>query len=74
VIFVPEANKTKAETSIGVFIGLDPDPAVIDLLEQRRDARADKDFARADSIRDRLAEMGYAIKDAPGGRVEVSRG
>ncbi len=47
---------------------------MIDLLEMRRDARADKDFARADSIRDRLAEMGYAIKDAPGGRVEVSRG
>jgi len=61
-----------AETSIGIFVGIDPDPDVVALLKQRRDARAAKDFAAADAIRDKLTAMGYAIKDAPDGRVEVS--
>lgn len=63
-----------AETDIGVFApGVTPDPAVISLLVQRRDARAAKNFARSDEIRDELAAMGYAIKDLSGGRVEVRR-
>src|SRR5690606_28884280 len=53
-----------AETSIGIFAdGLAPDPAVIAKLEERRAARAAKDYARSDAIRDELAAMGYAIKD-----------
>ena len=63
-----------ATTSIGLFApGLTPDPAVIALLEQRRDARAARDFKQSDAIRDQLAAMGYAIKDAAGGKVEVRR-
>ncbi|MEM1331615.1 MAG: cysteine--tRNA ligase [Planctomycetota bacterium] len=62
------------ETSIGLFAaGLDPDPRVIELLELRRDARKSKDFAAADAIRNELTALGFAIKDAPGGKVEVSR-
>ncbi|MCG8571499.1 MAG: cysteine--tRNA ligase [Spirochaetes bacterium] len=34
------------------------------LLELRRQARADKDWNLADSIRDRLAELGISIKDS----------
>jgi cysteinyl-tRNA synthetase len=59
---------------IGVYAaGVAPDPAVEALLRARRDARAAKDFAQSDQMRDQLASMGYAIKDVAGGRVEVSR-
>ncbi|MHB8603980.1 MAG: cysteine--tRNA ligase [Thermoplasmatota archaeon] len=37
------------------------------LLEARQAARAKKDFATSDRIRDRLAELGYVIEDAAGG-------
>jgi len=64
----------RAETAIGVFAaGLEPDAEVERLLTERRDARAGKDFARADAIRTELTSRGYAIKDMPGGRVEVTR-
>lgn len=61
-------------TSIGVYrAGVEPSAEVEALLEERRAARASRDFAAADRIRERLAEMGLAIKDLPGGQVEVSR-
>jgi cysteinyl-tRNA synthetase len=44
-----------------------------ELVRLRRDARAAKDFARADEIRDRIASMGYAIRDSADG-VVVERG
>jgi cysteinyl-tRNA synthetase len=37
------------------------------LIEQRNAARAAKDFAAADAIRDQLAKAGIAIEDGPGG-------
>lgn len=37
------------------------------LLEQRRDARAAKDFAAADRIRDALADAGVVVADSPTG-------
>jgi cysteinyl-tRNA synthetase len=62
------------ESPVGVFgPGVTPDPAVEALLAARRDARAAKDFKKSDAIRDELAAMGYAIKDLPGGKVEVRR-
>ncbi|CAG1006503.1 cysteinyl-tRNA synthetase [Phycisphaerales bacterium] len=62
------------QTEIGVFTaGARPDAQVEDLLRRRRDARAAKDFKASDAIRDQLAAMGYAIKDMPGGKVEVRR-
>jgi cysteinyl-tRNA synthetase len=61
-------------SDIGLFApGVPADPAVESLLRQRRDARAAKDFKASDAIRDQLAAMGYAIKDAKDGKVEVSR-
>ncbi len=43
-------------------------------LEQRQAARARKDFAAADAIRDRLKEIGVQIEDTPSGpRWELSR-
>ncbi len=37
------------------------------LLEERQRAREAKDFARADSLRDQIHDLGYEIRDAPGG-------
>ena len=37
------------------------------LLEERQEARKQKNFARADEIRDELKARGYAIKDTPQG-------
>jgi len=44
-----------------------PAEEIESLLEERRRARADKDFAKADEIRDRLAESGVQIEDGAGG-------
>ena len=74
VLGVLELEKpVQAQTSIGVFVGCDPDPAVVARLEDRVQAKKAKDFARSDAIRDELAKMGYAIKDVAGGKVEVRR-
>jgi cysteinyl-tRNA synthetase len=42
-------------------------PIVEVLLEERAAARADRDFARADQIRDQLAAAGVVIEDRPSG-------
>ncbi len=44
-----------------------------DLLAERERARADKDFARADEIRDRLAELGWDVRDGADGAKLVPR-
>jgi cysteinyl-tRNA synthetase len=47
--------------------GAEADDEAEQLLEQRREARAAKDFARADEIRDRLAELGWEVRDSAEG-------
>jgi cysteinyl-tRNA synthetase len=37
------------------------------LIARRNEARAEKDFAAADAIRDELASKGVSIEDGPGG-------
>jgi len=44
------------------------------LMAEREEARAAKDFARADEIRDRLAEMGWEVRDSADGPRLVARG
>ena len=41
--------------------------AVVELAQQRAQAREAKDWAAADAARDELAELGYAVKDTPEG-------
>jgi cysteinyl-tRNA synthetase len=43
------------------------DALVAGLLEQRAQARADKDFATADAIRDRIKAAGIEVEDTPDG-------
>jgi cysteinyl-tRNA synthetase len=43
------------------------DALVVGLLDERESARADKDWARADAIRDRIAAAGIAVEDTPEG-------
>jgi cysteinyl-tRNA synthetase len=43
------------------------DSAAAALCRQRDDARAAKEWARADSIRNELVALGYVVEDTPGG-------
>jgi len=45
-----------------------------ELLNERQEARAAKDFARADEIRDRLAELGWEVRDSTDGAKLVPKG
>ncbi len=49
-------------------------PLVELLIETRKSLRADKQFAAADGIRDRLAELGYVLEDTPRGTEWKRRG
>ncbi len=53
--------------------GEGPDQAALDLLEARNDAREDKDWSRADEIRDQLAELGWEVRDGADGARLVPR-
>ncbi len=45
-----------------------------ELLREREDARAARDFERADRARDRLAELGWEVRDSAGGSSLARRG
>ncbi len=54
--------------------GAEADDEAEKLLEERQAARAEKDFGRADEIRDRLAELGWEVRDSADGPKLVPRG
>jgi cysteinyl-tRNA synthetase len=59
---------------LGIDLGEDSakpevDPKALRLLTERTEARAKKDWARADEIRTELGAMGYAVEDTPNGPV-----
>jgi cysteinyl-tRNA synthetase len=47
--------------------GREPSDEERELLERRRQARADRDFAEADRLRDELAARGWQVRDTPQG-------
>lgn len=47
--------------------GREPGPDDLDLLEQRQTARAAKDFAEADRLRDELTARGWSVRDSATG-------
>jgi cysteinyl-tRNA synthetase len=44
-----------------------PLPSVVALAAERDAARAERDFARSDALRDKLAGLGWEVVDGPGG-------
>ena len=54
--------------------GAEADSEALGLLAEREEARAAKDFARADEIRDRLAELGWEVRDSAEGAKLVPKG
>ena len=45
----------------------EPPDEVVELSERRAQARAAKDFGKADAIRERIASAGWTVEDMPGG-------
>jgi len=43
------------------------DDKLAEMIKKREEARKQKDFATADSIRDKFREMGYMLIDTPRG-------
>ena len=72
---VPRASEALAEMLALVGLssliqpdqGAEADDEAQKLLEERLGARAAKDFGRADEIRDRLAELGWEVRDGAEG-------
>ncbi len=54
-----DGSSAAADQALGVLVAA--------LLEQRQAARATKDFATADVVRDQLAAAGIEIEDTPQG-------
>jgi cysteinyl-tRNA synthetase len=81
---VPRSDATRALAEMLELVGLrsPPPPDEGDevdeeggeMLEERQEARAAKDFARADQIRDRLFELGWAVRDSAEGAKLVPKG
>ncbi|NLP47821.1 MAG: cysteine--tRNA ligase [Clostridiales bacterium] len=80
LVIEKEASRSAAEKTLALFdeltdvLGLlynkreaSPDEEVEKLIEQRNLARAEKDWAKADEIRDRLKAMGVVLEDTPQG-------
>jgi len=51
-----------------------PDEAAHELLARREAARAARDFAAADALRDELAALGWEVRDSAGGPALIPRG
>ena len=60
-------NNIFMETSIGVTSQPDLYEEIEKLIEERQQARKEKNFARADEIRDLLKAQGITLKDTPRG-------
>jgi cysteinyl-tRNA synthetase len=63
----------EADSVLGIFpaaeTGAGDDDEIQRLVDERTAARTNRDFARADEIRDQLTEMGIVVEDTPHGAV-----
>jgi cysteinyl-tRNA synthetase len=53
--------------------GAEADSEAQKLMQEREDARAEKDFDRADALREQLAEMGWTVRDSSEGPTLVPK-
>jgi cysteinyl-tRNA synthetase len=53
--------------------GAEADDRATKLMKEREEARASRDFERADALRDRLAELGWEVRDSADGPRLVAR-
>ena len=64
---------------LGLDLGRTPRPApdlppgAAALLAQREEARARRDYATSDALRDELAALGVEVRDTPDGQVTTAR-
>jgi cysteinyl-tRNA synthetase len=63
----PLSDKWSSESTVDTGAMQALHGLVEELLDERTQARADRDFARADAIRDRLLSTGITIEDTPTG-------
>ena len=65
----------RIDSVLGILYEVEADVPgeIVALAEERMAAKANKDWAAADKIRDELAEQGYIIEDAPGGKYRIKR-
>ena len=72
-----QALLDRLEAVVGLFPPAEEQAApqeILDLVHERQQARRDKDFARADAIRDDLAQQGWILEDTPDGPRVKRRG
>ena len=50
-----------------IYVAFSVPQAVLDLLAARQAARAERDFAAADALRDAILAQGYELRDGPDG-------
>ena len=62
------AKNLAAETSTSAEIPAD----IMALVEERKQARINKNWAKSDELRDLLASKGFIVKDLPKNEVEIS--
>jgi cysteinyl-tRNA synthetase len=68
----PEARDTAAEVLEVLGLGSlardePPPPEVVALAQERLDARARRDFAASDRLRDQIAGLGWEVRDGAAG-------
>ncbi|GAB4416763.1 MAG: cysteine--tRNA ligase [Bacteriovoracaceae bacterium] len=66
------AEAKKARGTLSGKGGDDQSAVIEGLIAERKSARASKDWAKADQVRDRLNELGVVVKDNPDGTVTWS--
>ena len=52
---------------------IDVPQEILDLVEERKNAKANKDYAKADELRDLINSKGYSIKDSANGEVQIEK-
>jgi cysteinyl-tRNA synthetase len=70
---VHPSTKVQYEKMIFTYFGLKEEVSeiprtIIKLLEERRIARENKDFARSDTLRDEISRLGWIVEDSTNGQ------